>query len=65
MIYTTENLRHLIHTVGAGQVVIGTDFPFAMGVENAVDHVLSVPGLTAEEQQAILGATAAQLLGIS
>ncbi len=65
LIYTTENLRHLIDTVGASQVVIGTDFPFGMGVEDAIDHVLSVPGLSAEEQQAILGGTAASLLGIS
>jgi len=65
LIYTTVNLRHLINTVGSDQVVIGTDFPFAMGMEDAVDLVLSVPGLTAAEQQAILGGTAAKLLGIS
>jgi predicted TIM-barrel fold metal-dependent hydrolase len=64
LIYTTENLQHLINTVGAEQVVIGTDFPFGMGVSDAVDHVLSVPGLTAAQQEAILGGTAAKLLGI-
>jgi len=65
LIYTTVNLRHLINTVGASQVVLGTDFPFGMGVEDAVDHALSVPGLSAAEQEAILGGTAAKLLGIS
>jgi aminocarboxymuconate-semialdehyde decarboxylase len=65
LIYTTENLRHLINTVGASQVVIGTDFPFGMGVEDAVDHVLSVSDLSPAEQEAILGGTAAKLLGIS
>lgn len=65
LIYTTENLRHLINTGGAGQIVVGTDFPFAMGVEDAVDQVLSVPGLSAEEQEVILGGTVARLLGIS
>lgn len=64
LVYTPENLRHLINTVGAGQVVIGTDFPFGMGNTEAVDHVLSVPGLSAAEQEAILGTTAARLLGI-
>jgi len=64
LIYTTENLQHLINTVGAEQVVIGTDFPFGMGVSDAVDHVLSVSGLTAAQQEAILGGTAARLLGI-
>lgn len=38
-------LRHLINTVGVEQIVIGTDFPFALGSSDAVDHVLSVPGL--------------------
>lgn len=65
LIYTTENLQHLINTVGAEQLVIGTDFPFAMGSSEAVDHVLSVPGLSAAEQEAILGGTAARLLGIT
>jgi len=64
LVYTPEILRHVISTVGSGQVVVGTDFPFAMGMEDAVDLVLSVPGLTAAEQQAILGGTAARLLGI-
>ena len=64
LVYTTENLRHLIETVGASQIVIGTDFPFAMGKVDSVDHVLSVDGLSADEQEAILGATAARLLGI-
>ena len=30
LVYSTENLRHLLNTVGFGQVVIGTDFPFGM-----------------------------------
>ena len=64
LIYTTENLSHLIKTVGADRIVIGTDFPFAMGNADSVNHVLSVPGLSEEEQQAILGGTAAGLLGI-
>jgi predicted TIM-barrel fold metal-dependent hydrolase len=65
LLYTTENLRHLIETVGADRVVIGTDFPFAMGTADSIDHVLSVDGLSSAEQAAILGETAAGLLGIS
>ena len=64
LVYTTENLRHLIETVGASQIVVGTDFPFAMGNVDSIDHVLSVDGLSADEQEAILGGTAAGLLGI-
>lgn len=64
LLYTTENLRHLIETVGADRIVIGTDFPFAMGNSDSVDHVLSVAGLSESEQAAMLGDTAAGLLGI-
>jgi aminocarboxymuconate-semialdehyde decarboxylase len=64
LVYTTENLSHLIDTVGASQVVIGTDFPFAMGNEDSINHVLSVEGLTPEQQASILGGTAAHLLGL-
>jgi len=65
LIYTTENLSHLINTVGADRIVVGTDFPFNMGNVDSINHVLSVPGLTAEQQEAILGKTAAGLLGIT
>ncbi len=64
LIYTAENLRHLIRTVGAERIVVGTDFPFAMGNKDSIDHVLSIDELSILEQQAILGGTAAKLLGI-
>ncbi len=64
LVYSTENLRHLIAKVGADRIVIGTDFPFNMSKKDAVDHLLSVPGLSTEDQEAILGGTAAKLLGI-
>jgi aminocarboxymuconate-semialdehyde decarboxylase len=64
LVYTTDILEHLISQVGADRIVIGTDFPFSMGNEHSVDHVLSVPGLTDEQYAAILGETAAGLLGI-
>ena len=65
LVYSTENLRHLIRTVGADRLVIGTDFPFNMSKKDAVDHLLSVSELSPEEQEAILGGTLAKLLGIA
>ena len=65
LIYTTENLRHLIATVGADRVVLGTDFPFKMGTDDAVNHILSVPGLSDGEKEAMLGGTLAELLKIN
>lgn len=64
LVYDTEQLEYLINEVGASQIVIGTDFPFAMGNSDSINHVLSVPGLSNSEKQAILGGTAAELLGI-
>jgi len=54
---------------GTGAVVIacrtevGTDYPYPW-TKTAVDLVLSTPGLSDEQRVAILGGTAARLLGI-
>ena len=63
LIFTSEALRHLIAEVGSSQVVIGTDHPIPWQSES-VDHILNTPGLTDDERIAILGGTAAKLLGI-
>jgi aminocarboxymuconate-semialdehyde decarboxylase len=69
IVFTAEGLRHLIAEVGVGHVLFGTDFPFDvadpyMGDPREVDFILGVPGLSEADQRAILGETAAQLLGI-
>jgi aminocarboxymuconate-semialdehyde decarboxylase len=61
--FTGEALRHLIAETGVGQVVIGTDYPFPSNPV-PVDHILSTPGLSDNDKIAILGGTAAKLLGI-
>jgi aminocarboxymuconate-semialdehyde decarboxylase len=63
MVFTPEGLRHLAAEAGPGQLVVGTDFPYPW-TKTAVDHVLATPGLTDEQKVAILGGTAASLLGI-
>src|ERR1700730_13473446 len=62
-VFTPEGLRHLIAEVGAGQIVMGTDYPFPW-TKTAVDHILTTPGLSDAERVAILGETAANLLAI-
>src|SRR5207253_1703866 len=64
LVFTPEALRHLAAQVGASQLVIGTDDPFGW-TKTAVDHILGTPELTDEQRAAILGLTAAKLLGIS
>ena len=64
LVFTPEALRHLVANVGASQVVLGTDYPYPWE-DKAVEHVMSTPGLTDDERIAILGGTAARLLGIA
>ena len=63
ILFTPEAMRHIIAEVGAGQILVGTDFPYPW-TRTAVDLVMATPGLTDDERVAILGGTAARLLGI-
>jgi aminocarboxymuconate-semialdehyde decarboxylase len=63
LVFTPEALRHLVAETGPGQIVMGTDYPFPW-TQTSVDHILGTPGLTDAERAAMLGETAARLLGI-
>jgi len=65
LVYTPDGLRHLIEQVGASQVVVGSDYPFDMGMDDPLAVVAAVAGLSDEERGAIRGGTAARLLGIA
>jgi len=62
IVFTPEALRHLAAEVGAGRIVMGTDYPYPWESE-PVEHILRTTGLTDAEREAILGGTAAALLG--
>ncbi len=47
----------------AGRLMVGTDYPFPW-TKTMVDEVLATPGLSEQDRVAILGGTAAKLLGI-
>jgi aminocarboxymuconate-semialdehyde decarboxylase len=64
IMFTPEGMRHLIAESGIGQVMIGTDYPFPWN-KVPVDHIMSIPGLSDADRIAILGGTAAKLLGIN
>ena len=63
ILFTPEAMRHIIAEVGAGQILVGTDYPYPW-TTTAADLVMQTPGLSDEERLAILGGTAAKLLGM-
>jgi aminocarboxymuconate-semialdehyde decarboxylase len=64
VLFTPEDVRHLIAVVGASQVVVGTDYP-TLWNRTPVDRILAVPGLKDEERNSIFSNTAAKLLKMS
>jgi aminocarboxymuconate-semialdehyde decarboxylase len=63
LVYTPQALRHLVDVAGADKVVLGTDYPFDMGVTDPVERVTAA-GLPAADRTAVLGGNAATLLGL-
>jgi aminocarboxymuconate-semialdehyde decarboxylase len=63
IVFSPEAMRHLIAEVGVSRIVMGTDYPFAWN-KTAVDRILATPGASDAELAAMLGDTAARLLGI-
>jgi aminocarboxymuconate-semialdehyde decarboxylase len=53
-----------VANVGSSQIVLGTDYPYPWD-DKTVDHIMNTPSLSDEERVAILGGTAAKLLGIN
>ncbi|MCK5326953.1 MAG: amidohydrolase family protein, partial [Woeseiaceae bacterium] len=65
LVYRTQNLQHLIDEAGVNQLVLGTDYPYGMENRNVIAHLLSVPGLSDDDREAILGGTLARLLKLN
>ncbi|TDU03132.1 aminocarboxymuconate-semialdehyde decarboxylase [Streptomyces sp. 846.5] len=61
LVYTPVALRQLVQAVGPDRVVLGTDYPFDMGVSDPVQR-LDAAGLAADVRAAIAGGTALRLL---
>jgi aminocarboxymuconate-semialdehyde decarboxylase len=63
VLFTPEDMRHLVAVVGASQVVVGTDYP-TLWNRTPVDRILTVPGLGDKERKEIFSGTLAKLLKI-
>jgi aminocarboxymuconate-semialdehyde decarboxylase len=63
LVYTPDGLARLVAAMGPDRVLLGTDYPFDMGVTDPVDRLGGI-GLTPAEAVAIAGGTAASLLSI-
>jgi aminocarboxymuconate-semialdehyde decarboxylase len=64
IVFDPEMLKHMVRRYGADHVVMGTDYPFDMGVEDPVGF-LEKCGLSASEKEKIMSTNAARLLKIN
>ncbi len=62
LVYTPEGLRTLTAAAGADRVLLGTDYPFDMGITDPLAR-LAAAGLPASASEAIRGGNATALLG--
>jgi aminocarboxymuconate-semialdehyde decarboxylase len=58
-------LKNMVERYGADHVVLGTDYPYDMGMEHPLDFIGGTPGISAADKSRIMGGNAARLLGIS
>jgi aminocarboxymuconate-semialdehyde decarboxylase len=64
LVYSPVSLKYLIEQFGASQIVIGTDYPFAIMDRTPVTGIRAL-GLGAAEEAGILHANAERLLGLA
>jgi aminocarboxymuconate-semialdehyde decarboxylase len=62
VVHDTDVLRGLVDFFGAERVLLGSDYPFDMGVERPAEIVRAL-GLPAQQESAVLGSNALRLLG--
>jgi aminocarboxymuconate-semialdehyde decarboxylase len=63
LVFTPEAIRHLAAQVGAGQIILGSDYPYPWQL-GPVDHIFACTSLDDDEKAGILGQTAAKLFNL-
>jgi aminocarboxymuconate-semialdehyde decarboxylase len=64
LLYTDDALARLIGVVGHDHVMLGTDYPFDMGVTDPLQRLDAI-GLPSQQRATIAGGTAARLLSLN
>ncbi len=57
-------LGHLVERFGADHVLLGTDYPYDMGMEHPVQFISEAGGISSSDKNLIMGGNAARLLKI-
>jgi aminocarboxymuconate-semialdehyde decarboxylase len=57
-------LANMVKRYGADHVVLGTDYPYDMGMEDPVGFIAGVRGVSFKDKTRLMGGNAARLLGI-
>lgn len=60
---TDQQLAQLIRDIGPDRVMMGSDFPW-YDLDHSIDRVFSLPLLSQEEKERIVGANAVEILGL-
>jgi aminocarboxymuconate-semialdehyde decarboxylase len=63
LVFSPEAIRHLAAQVGAGQIVLGSDYPYPWQL-SPVDHIFASNSLSDDEKADVLGRTAAKLFNL-
>jgi predicted TIM-barrel fold metal-dependent hydrolase len=63
LVYSSAQLRHLVETIGTDRVVLGSDYPFDMGVRDPVERLVAA-GLPDDAVASIRGRNAASLFDL-
>ncbi|HSG64221.1 MAG TPA: amidohydrolase family protein, partial [Gammaproteobacteria bacterium] len=65
VVFTEHQLEYLARLYGSDHIVLGTDYPYDMGMYDPVGFVEAAAELTDADKDAIVGGNAARLLGIA
>ena len=64
VVFGIDQLAFLINKYGTDHLLIGTDYPFAMGEYGPVEHVYQVDGLSEADRENICGLNALSLMNL-